>query len=116
MNKQQILNSLHGHASVDHSVGREVNHTPMTEALNYGLQTHMAGGSSALLSLQLEDWLQMDKPVNIPGTFKEYPNWKRKLSRSLSSIFDDQNITQLADNIDSARKRASDQGTITDKK
>lgn len=116
VNKQQILNSLHGHASVDHSVGHEVNHTPMTEALNYGLQTHMAGGSSALLSLQLEDWLQMDKPVNIPGTFKEYPNWKRKLSRSLSSIFDDQNINQLANAIDSARKCISDQGTITDKK
>lgn len=106
-NKQQILNSLHGHCSVDQSVGHDVNHTPMTEALNFGMQTHMAGGSSSLLSLQLEDWLQMDKPVNIPGTFNEYPNWKRKLSRSLSSIFDDPNIVTLANNIDNARKRAS---------
>ena len=109
-NKQQILNSLHGHGSVDHSVGHDVNHTPMTEALNYGLQTHMAGGSSSLLSLQLEDWLQMDKPVNIPGTFNEYPNWKRKLSQSLSSIFDDPKVIQLARSIDGARKRVSGNG------
>ena len=105
-NKQQILNSLHGHQSVDHRVGHDVNHTPMTEALNYGLQVHMAGGSSSLLSLQLEDWLQMDKPINIPGTFNEYPNWKRKLSRTLSSLFDDPNINHLSQQIDNARKRA----------
>ncbi|WP_100657091.1 4-alpha-glucanotransferase [Alteromonas flava] len=106
-NKQQILDSLHGHLSVGDDVGRYVDHTPMSEALNHGLQVHMAGGSSALLSLQLEDWLQMDKPVNIPGTFDEYPNWKRKLSRSLSSIFDDGNVLNLAARIDGARRQAS---------
>ncbi|WP_100642292.1 4-alpha-glucanotransferase [Alteromonas facilis] len=105
-NKQSILDSLHGHLSVGEDVGRNVEHTPMTEALNFGMQVHMAGGSSALLSLQLEDWLQMDKPVNIPGTFDEYPNWKRKLSRSLSSIFDDPKISELASRIDTARKHA----------
>lgn len=105
-NKQQILNSLHGHLSVGDEVGRDVHHTPMTEALNFGMQVHMATGSSALLSLQLEDWLQMDKPVNIPGTFEEYPNWKRKLSRTLSSIFDDSTIMHLAQRIDNARKQA----------
>lgn len=106
-NKQEILNSLHGHGSVDDSVGHDVNHTGMTHALNYGMQVHMAGGSSALLSLQLEDWLQMDKPVNIPGTFDEYPNWRRKLSDNLESIFANPDIRQLAEKLTDARKRAS---------
>lgn len=106
-NKQEILNSLHGHGSVDDSVGHDVNHTGMTQALNYGMQVHMAGGSSALLSLQLEDWLQMDKPVNIPGTFDEYPNWRRKLSDNLESIFANPDIRQLAEKLTDARKRAS---------
>ncbi|MCU7554362.1 4-alpha-glucanotransferase [Alteromonas sp. ASW11-19] len=106
-NKQEILNSLHGHGSVDDSVGHDVNHTGMTQALNYGMQVHMAGGSSALLSLQLEDWLQMDKPVNIPGTFDEYPNWRRKLSANLESIFANPDIRQLAEKLTDARKRAS---------
>ncbi|GGW77004.1 4-alpha-glucanotransferase [Alteromonas halophila] len=107
-NKQAILDSLHGHGSVDDHVGRDVNQTGMTQALNFGLQKHMAGGSSALLSLQLEDWLQMDKPVNIPGTFDEYPNWRRKLSRDLSGIFDDPDIQSLAQALTEARKRASE--------
>ena len=55
--KQEILNSLHGHGRVNDEIGRDVNVTGMSQALNYALQTHMAYGSSALLSLQLEDWL-----------------------------------------------------------
>lgn len=106
-NKQAILDTLHGHHSVDDSVGRDVNYTGMSKNLNYGMQIHMAGGSSALLSLQLEDWLQMDKPVNIPGTFTEYPNWRRKLSRNLEEIFADQEIMQLAHQLTSRRQQAS---------
>lgn len=106
-NKQEILNTLHGHHSVDDSVGRDVNYTGMTQALNYGMQVHMAGGSSALLSLQLEDWLQMDKPVNVPGTFNEYPNWRRKLSQNLEAIFTNRDIVELAGSLSQARKKAS---------
>ncbi|RDV26150.1 4-alpha-glucanotransferase [Alteromonas aestuariivivens] len=106
-NKQAILDTLHGHLSVDGSVGRDVNSTGMSRALNYGMQTHMAGGSSSLLSLQLEDWLEMDKPVNIPGTFNEYPNWRRKLSADLESIFATSHIRELAGRLTDARKRAS---------
>ncbi len=107
-NKQAILDSLHGHGSVDDAVGRDVNETGMTQALNYGLQKHMATGSSALLSLQLEDWLQMDKPVNIPGTFDEYPNWRRKLTQDLDSIFDNPDIQALAHALTDARQKASE--------
>ena len=105
--KQEILNSLHGHHSVSEEVGRDVDYTGMTQALNFGLQTHMATGSSALLSLQLEDWLQMDKPVNIPGTFDEYPNWRRKLTRNLEDIFRDSNLRDLANRLTQARQSAS---------
>ncbi len=105
--KQEILNSLHGHHSVGEDVGHDVNYTGMNQALNFGLQTHMATGSSALLSLQLEDWLQMDKPVNIPGTFDEYPNWRRKLSRNLEDIFSDDDILHLANRLTQARRSAS---------
>jgi 4-alpha-glucanotransferase len=79
----------------------------MSKALNFGMQLHMAGGSSALLSLQLEDWLEMDKPVNIPGTFKEYPNWQRKLTRNLQDIFNDSSLNELAANLTEARLQVS---------
>ena len=106
-NKQAILDTLHGHGSIGDNVGRDVNHTGMNRELNNGMQVHMAGGSSALLSLQLEDWLEMDKPVNIPGTFDEYPYWRRKLTENIESMFDRHDINELASKLTHARKQAS---------
>lgn len=105
--KQQILDSLHGHQSIPEAVSRDVNYVGMSQELNFGMQLHMAKGSSALLSLQLEDWLQMDKPVNIPGTYNEYPNWRRKLSANLSEIFNDPDITSLAFSLSDKRNSVS---------
>lgn len=104
--KQAILDSLHGHNSVSDNVGRDANYVGMSQELNYGLQLHMAKGATALLSLQLEDWLQMDMPVNIPGTSEEYPNWRRKLSVNLEDIFNKPEINQLTHDLTKARSQA----------
>jgi len=106
-NKQAILDTLHGHGSISDSISHDVNFTGMNRELNNGMQVHMAGGSSALLSLQLEDWLEMDKPVNIPGTFDEYPNWRRKLTENIESMFERHDINELASKLTHARKQAS---------
>jgi 4-alpha-glucanotransferase len=79
----------------------------MGKELNYAMQQHMAAGASALLSLQLEDWLEMDKPVNIPGTFMEYPNWRRKLSHNLEDIFSRSDVKALAVSLTECRRKAS---------
>lgn len=105
--KQEILNTLHGHDSIPDWIARQVEHAPMQKELNHGMQYHMAKGSSALLSLQLEDWLEMDKPVNIPGTSDEYPNWKRKLTRNLEQIFTDPVLNSLALGLTETRRKAS---------
>ncbi len=108
-NKQQILNTMHGHHSISDEISRDVNYVGMSKALNFGMQKHMSTGSSALLSLQLEDWLEMDKPVNIPGTFNEYPNWKRKLTQNIEQIFSRPDLQALARDLTQARKQASGQ-------
>jgi 4-alpha-glucanotransferase len=79
----------------------------MSNELNVSMQLHMATGSSELLSLQLEDWIEMDKPVNVPGTLHEYPNWRRKLTRNLQDIFSDASLNRLAANLTEVRKNAS---------
>jgi 4-alpha-glucanotransferase len=104
--KQQILNSLHGHQSIPDHIGHDANFVGMTRELNYGMQIHLAKGQSALLSLQLEDWLEMDMPVNIPGTSEEYPNWRRKLSVDLDELFGRDEINQLAHDLTKARQQA----------
>lgn len=106
-NKQMILDTLHGHQSVHEGMPRYVEQTGMHKELNHGMQYHMAKGSSALLCLQLEDWLEMDKPVNIPGTSTEYPNWKRKLTRNLEHIFTDPVLNSLALGLTETRSRVS---------
>ena len=65
--KQGILDSVAWHGYLPDGVGRDAQYVPMDSYLAEGLQQHVAAGSSALLSIQLEDWLEMDKPVNIPG-------------------------------------------------
>jgi 4-alpha-glucanotransferase len=47
----------------------------------------------------------MDKPVNIPGTNKEYPNWQRKLSQNIEQLFANQQIQTLLADLTQARKR-----------
>ncbi|GAB6260540.1 4-alpha-glucanotransferase [Photobacterium sp. R1] len=105
--KQRILDSVNWHGFLPENVGRDALYVPMDRALSEGLQLHLAAGASALLSLQLEDWLEMDKPVNIPGTVDEYPNWRRKLSANLEDLFNRQNIVDLTKRLTEFRARAS---------
>ncbi|MFC3914497.1 4-alpha-glucanotransferase [Pseudaeromonas sharmana] len=104
--KQRILDSLHGHGVLSDSVPRDVNWAGMSRELNHGMQIHMCLGNCALFSTQLEDWLEMDKPVNVPGTSTEYPNWRRKLTRNLSDIFADPALAELAKRMTDARYKA----------
>ncbi|MGL5294910.1 MAG: 4-alpha-glucanotransferase [Aeromonas sp.] len=105
--KQRILDSLHGHHVISDNISHDVNWVGMNTELNHGLQIHMSRGSCALFSTQLEDWLEMDKPVNVPGTSYEYPNWRRKLSTDLEDIFTNEALKELAGKMSQARDEAS---------
>ncbi|GLS91640.1 hypothetical protein GCM10007916_27090 [Psychromonas marina] len=105
--KQQILNSLHGHNSLPEHYNRDATTTGMEQCLNFSMQAHLAKGNAALLSLQLEDFLEMDDPVNVPGTNEEYRNWQRKLSHNLEQLFANEQIKGLLENLTHARKEAS---------
>ncbi len=103
--KQAILDSLAGHGVLPDGIGHDVSWVGMNTALAQALQEHMCRGNSALFSTQLEDWLEMDKPVNVPGTSSEYPNWRRKLSKDLESFLNDPGLVALANRLTNARKQ-----------
>ncbi|EEY99797.1 4-alpha-glucanotransferase (amylomaltase) [Vibrio sp. RC586] len=105
--KQGILDSVAWHGYLPAGVGRDATQVPMDSYLSEALQLHVAAGSSALLSVQLEDWLEMDKPVNIPGTVNEYPNWRRKLSVNLDEIFAREEVNRIAARLTEVRSKAS---------
>jgi len=104
--RQALLDALHRHHCVPKSVGTHAELMPMTPVLSRGLQRYLADSASALLGLQPEDWLDMNTPVNVPGTNTEYPNWRRKLNRTVQEMFDDPWINRLLKDLDWRRKKA----------
>ncbi|MEI8626286.1 4-alpha-glucanotransferase [Pseudoalteromonas sp. B137] len=62
----------------------------------------LAGSQSRLFAIQIDDLDEQKYPVNIPGTDKEYPNWRRVLTHTSEEIFT-KNASLLAA-IDSIRK------------
>ncbi|MDK9764539.1 4-alpha-glucanotransferase [Vibrio sp. D420a] len=104
--KQGILDSVAWHGFLPDGVGRDASQVPMDSYLAEALQLHVAAGSSTLLSVQLEDWLEMDQPVNIPGTVDEYPNWRRKLSMNLDEIFAHDDVNRIASRLTEVREKA----------
>jgi len=103
--KQGLLNALHEHGFLPKRAGRKASRTPMSSTLNRGMQRYIAESNSALLGLQPEDWLNMDKPVNVPGTSDQYKNWRRKLSTTLEEMFADPEVNRLLKDLDRRRKR-----------
>jgi 4-alpha-glucanotransferase len=63
-----------------------------------------AGGAARMLLVQLEDLQLMDNPVNIPGTWREYPNWRRKQEATTSEVFARSEVRQLLEEIDQERR------------
>lgn len=49
----------------------------------------LAGSQVKLFALQLEDLDDQPAPVNIPGTDRQYPNWRRRLSLPLEALLAD---------------------------
>ncbi|WP_261818014.1 4-alpha-glucanotransferase [Vibrio gallicus] len=107
--KQGILNSIRQHNPqfLSDGIGQDAQWVPMDSHLAQALQLHVAAGSSTLLSVQLEDWLEMDKPVNIPGTVEEYPNWRRKLAVNLDEMFARDDVNTIAQRLSETRGQAS---------
>lgn len=102
--KQRILDSLHGHGVLPQDFPWQVDHLGMDRTLNYALQQHLAKGSCQLLCLQLEDWMEMTEPVNVPGTSDEYPNWRRKLSMTLEQLEQQTHINQHLEHLTANRR------------
>jgi 4-alpha-glucanotransferase len=59
---------------------------PFTPDLSHALHLYLARSSTTLVALQIEDLLGMVDPVNVPGTYHEYPNWQRKLDADIEDM------------------------------
>lgn len=76
---------------------------PFDFALCRAILLASAHSRSKIMSFQLEDLQLLEDPVNIPGTYREYPNWRRKQAVETGSLFDTPEIQQLLSSIDRER-------------
>ncbi|MCL1048812.1 4-alpha-glucanotransferase [Shewanella abyssi] len=66
-----------------------------------------AAGNATLFSVQLCDLALDNQPVNIPGTWLEYPNWQRRMPATLAALAADQSIQALFEQLRLARSTAT---------
>ena len=64
-----------------------------------------ARSRSRMMSFQLDDLQLVQEPVNIPGTYREYPNWRRKQPKETSVLFAGAEIQSLLSAIYQERKQ-----------
>lgn len=101
--KQQACNLLQAQGLYPDSwTARELN-DEADEDIIYALLKLNSRVNSQIFVIQLEDLLLMDAPTNVPGTFKEYPNWQRKISSSVDAIFSDTRVQSVLKKIQQER-------------
>ena len=66
---------------------------------------YLASSPAKLVLVQLDDAALEFEQVNLPGTFVEYPNWRRKNGVNLDVIASDRRIATLASDVDERVKR-----------
>lgn len=98
--KQQLLDILIWQGRLTSEV--DINSLDFSTLLNAWVSL-AASGASQLFSVQLCDLLGDIHGVNIPGTWKEYPNWQRRLTSTLTELEQDHRVLALFDNIRSQR-------------
>lgn len=77
--KRQAIEALHAYGFRD--ADREF--APSVAA---GIHRLVAGTSSCLMAVQMEDLLGLVEQANIPGTTHEHPNWQRKLPVPIEAL------------------------------
>jgi 4-alpha-glucanotransferase len=75
-----------------------------SEELFQKLTRTAAIGPSKVLLINLEDLWEESEPQNIPGTWKEYPNWRRKLAWDIEAWSGASAIQDLLDDVTRLRK------------
>jgi 4-alpha-glucanotransferase len=97
--RRQLLVWLEDNSLLPETIGENLD-MALCSAVHQGC----ARGASRLLLLQLEDLQLLAEPVNIPGTWREYPNWQRKQAEPAPEIFARPEVQALLAAVDGERR------------
>jgi 4-alpha-glucanotransferase len=75
------------------------------ESITLAAYRYLARSNARIVMLQIEDVLGETTPVNIPGTYLEYPNWRRKLRDDIDAIAGSHRLERFASALREMRPR-----------
>lgn len=102
--KQAIIDALSAYDRLPEGLPDRAEEIPeMTSSLSFAIHHHLGSCRSQIVAVQLEDLMLINKPVNIPGTSDEYPNWRRKLTLSSRELFEMPDIRTFCYNMNTVR-------------
>lgn len=67
----------------------------------------LARSNARLLLVQLEDVLVQHEQINVPGTFDEAPNWRRKVTATIRELAQSGTVRSLLEDVDAGRDRGT---------
>jgi glycogen operon protein len=87
--KQRLLKALEAEHLAPANVGLDA---PLDPALAKAIHAFIGKTPSALAMLQIDDLLGERNAVNLPGTDRERPNWRRRLARDATEALDEMGL------------------------
>ncbi len=95
--KAKILAALKTEGLLPQGLSEDPASAPnMTPELCQAIHQYLAKGASAIVLVNVDDVIGEVTQINLPGTVDNYPNWSRKLSRTLDELRQDERVLQLA--------------------
>jgi glycogen operon protein len=94
---------LHALRASGQEVPEHAAHGPFTEALAAAIHAHVAAAPSLMLLIQAEDLAGERIAVNLPGTDRERPNWRRRLPVDAAGLMETPVARAILDAVRRAR-------------
>jgi 4-alpha-glucanotransferase len=93
-------------ALIRYLLGKGLINAPVsTESTLRACLAHLSESQARVILVNLEDlWLETD-PQNVPGTFKERPNWKRKAAYNMEDFLELPEVIKTLQELNYRRKR-----------
>jgi 4-alpha-glucanotransferase len=93
-----------GFAALHRTIDARAGDADAYDLLTRAAYRYLADSPARLVLVQLDDATGEFEQVNVPGTFIEYPNWRRKSALDLDTIANDARIAALAQDVRSRVK------------
>jgi len=103
--KRHLLKALADHALLPEGTSlQDVSAVEWTPQLTAAVHAYLGGAPSTLFMVQMDDFVGQVHQANLPGSVTEYPNWRRRLVKTLEELFADNQLTDAMIAIGQTRK------------